>query len=482
MKPVTVHPPFGDNAPAARLFYGVPVLDGLRQLTDNSVHTACTSPPYWGLRDYGVDPQQWPRVEFTPVAGVPAVDIESQSITLGLEDDPMAYVGHLVLVFRELARVLRSDGTLWLNLGDSYAGSNASQGGDGTSSGLRRDGRREAVRVGSNRRDQERFTSQDTQTKTRAGLKNKDLVGTPWRVAMALQADGWYLRSVIPWIKRNPMPESVRDRPSSGVEYIFLFGHPASGGRYFYDADAIRAPVATPGRSSGNIRRKVATHNEEDRVNSHLGYAVPWEDQGVGRGRRNTDWFFESLEHILDGGQGLLLDPDGDPMVAGINPKPFPGAHFAVWPTTLVEPMVKAGTSEHGVCAACGTPWRRAVGRREAEDTGANVGGCPDRHDGGHREVDPTGAGGNHMATRRVGTDQWKPGCDCDAELGRAVVLDLFAGSGSTGVVATQLGREFVGIDLNADYLEIAEARITNSPVRSGEPHVEEGSVFDLFS
>jgi len=203
LKDTVIHHPLGDKPPQARLIYGVDVVDGLRMLEDASIHTICTSPPYWGLRDYGTGDEQ-----------------------IGQEDTPEAFIEGLVNVFREAKRVLRSDGTLWLNLGDSYA--NDSKWG-GTTGGKHRSDLH-GQPVGRARRV--------------TGLKPKDMVGMPWRVALALQEDGWYLRSAMPWVKRNCMPESCKDRPSSAVEYIFLFAHPESGGRYYYDIHGFRAPLA----------------------------------------------------------------------------------------------------------------------------------------------------------------------------------------------------------------------------------------------
>src|SRR5882724_2026869 len=181
-------------------------------LTDGSVHMVCTSPPYWGLRDYGMPGQ------------------------LGLERTPEEYVTALVAVFREVWRVLRDDGTCWLNLGDSYATDGKGAGGVGKSTlcmdGRPEEGRRQTALVA-------QLTQQMSPRKFSHGLKPKDLVGIPWRVAFALQADGWYLRSDVIWAKPNPMPESVTDRCTKAHEYLFLLTKSA---RYFYDAEAIKEP------------------------------------------------------------------------------------------------------------------------------------------------------------------------------------------------------------------------------------------------
>jgi DNA modification methylase len=271
----------------------------LATLPAESVQTCVTSPPYWGLRDYGHEGQ------------------------LGLEATPEEYVARMVEVFREVRRVLRPDGTLWLNLGDSYAGNG---GGGGTQSA-------------SLPKSDDRLCA-ERRVQLLGGLKPKDLVGIPWRVAFALQADGWWLRSDIVWAKPNPMPESVTDRPTKAHEYVFLF---AKSERYLYDADAIREPLvkgaagsefhtgktgehqlgrasAKP-RRSGNTERKFrGEYGGVEGSRSHQGFGVPWEDDGSGRNRRSV-W--------------------------SISTKPFSGAHFAVMPWDLAEPCVLAG-SRHG--------------------------------------------------------------------------------------------------------------------------------------
>jgi len=241
-------------------------LDVLPTLDAGSVQTCVTSPPYWGLRDYGRPGQ------------------------IGLEATPEAYVERLVAVFREVRRVLADDGVLWLNLGDSYNGSGGSGG---------------QVRPGGKVAGQPPVSGVNV-----SGLKPKDLVGIPWRVAFALQADGWYLRSDIIWSKPNPMPESVRDRCTKAHEYLFMLTKRA---RYYYDADAMQEPASQ--RASGNHARRCADGAVGDRPGDHLGRSVPW--KGTTRNRRSV-WT--------------------------ISTRPYPGAHFAVMPPALVEPCIKAGS------------------------------------------------------------------------------------------------------------------------------------------
>ena len=266
-------------------------IEAMRGMESESVHCCITSPPYWSLRDYGVDG------------------------AYGLEPTLEEYIANMVTVFREVRRVLRKDGTLWLNLGDAYA-SNPSNGRGGGStldrgaphlSGANRDG---------------------------AGLKPKDLIGLPWRVAFALQADGWYLRSDIVWHKPNPMPESVTDRPTRPHEYVFLLTKSA---RYFYDADSIRED-APYGRGS--------TFRAPKYTNNHA---------------FNNDAPAETAtnSHSYEGGRNART-------VWSIATQPYSGAHFATFPEKLVEPCILAGTSERGVCGVTGDPWERRTERNDA--------------------------------------------------------------------------------------------------------------------
>lgn len=260
-------------------------LAGLQTLADATVQTCVTSPPYFGLRDYGAAGQ------------------------IGLESTPGAYVSRLVDVFREVRRVLKPDGTLWLNLGDSYAGSWGNQGRKETR-GLQR------PINGPMMQNLKPYPIKQSNTGTApAGLKPKDLIGVPWRVAFALQADGWYLRQDIIWAKPNPMPESVRDRCTKAHEYVFLL---AKSQRYFYDAAAVKE------RSEGTAYRRAR------RESARGGYS-----RGVGHGARNDSAL--SLIHATG-------ETRNRRSVWTITPKPYKGAHFAVMPEALVTPCILAGS------------------------------------------------------------------------------------------------------------------------------------------
>lgn len=271
-------------------------LEVLRTLPDESAYCCVTSPPYWGLRDYGIEGQ------------------------VGLEPTPEEYVAKLVEVFREVRRVLRGDGTLWLNLGDTYN----SAPGWGRGGGHRLDGGKPRFRPGAARADGKvSFRSPRNRDGVHApGLKPKDLMGIPWRVAFALQADGWWLRSDIIWHKPNAMPESVRDRPTKAHEYIFLL---AKSERYYYDQDAIREPQSEESiarAQRGNWRGKPGLKR------AYLGNPprglTRQSSRPVNRGRnKRTVWTVPT--------------------------RPFKGAHFAVFPPDLIRPCILAGCPAGGI-------------------------------------------------------------------------------------------------------------------------------------
>ena len=259
-------------------------LESMRKMPDQSVNCCVTSPPYFGLRDYGMPGQ------------------------LGLEATPEKFVQALVAVFREVRRVLRDDGTLWLNLGDSYARA-PGKGGSGPG--------------GKNREWYGENYGQARGAEIPAGLKPKDLIGIPWRVAFALQADGWYLRQDIIWHKPNPMPESVRDRCTKAHEYIFLLSKSPS---YFFDSEAVREGAVRPtgGRAATFDRGGNA-------VSQHV---IPGQS---------------AAQHRADRGPVPNTGKRNRRSVWTVPPKPFKGAHFATFPPDLIEPCILAGCPEGGV-------------------------------------------------------------------------------------------------------------------------------------
>lgn len=471
------------------------VIAGLRQLPDESVHTIITSPPYYGLRSYGIPMSVWcgdpdcahewgaestrhrggPPGESDVNAGrdrsqhAETADVNTGAFCVkcsawrghfGLEPSYPLYVGHMVLIMREAWRVLRKDGTVWLNLGDSYATGAGAVGEHpgGGAQGARWRGDAERLRdekrgyrgehkpteshMGKAHYRSEVGPMTQPNRMPQPGLKPKDLMMIPERVAIALQDDGWWVRSRIPWLKRNAMPESATDRPTTATEYVWLL---TKSERCYYDKWAVSVSAAPdtddrysrgrsdshkwadggPGnqsiaksfdhmRKSGNKERK--TVEERGRPGSHLGGSVPWE--GGQRSRRNTDWFFETW-------QGLLTNEEGEPLAFIVNPAPFREAHFATFGPKFVEPMILAGTSEKGCCTKCGAPWRR-VTRKGAEleeqkrASGADSAGGYNGH--AVKEYEGTGAQDPSAVKARIleGMRQnitigWYPTCRCEA-------------------------------------------------------------------
>lgn len=525
------------------------VREVLRSLPAESVHCVVTSPPYWGLRDYKVAGQ------------------------LGLESTPEEYVANMVDVFREVRRVLRADGTVWLNLGDSYAG--------GATTGEKRPGSGRADGIVDDRAQRNR-----NGVGAVPGLKPKDLVGVPWRVAFALQQPyyagtikderdriwlaamldaegclfihkrkagqhngqgyyrtndnygpgveisntslavieriqalvgkgsistsdagdhgrkqtlyrwnlrttesrdfvrelyphlvakqqqariligcpssgeraqaahaalmalhktgisdvdfpapasmfepGWYLRSDVIWSKLNPMPESVTDRPTKAHEYLFLLSKSA---RYYYDSDAKQAAMAATGSSS--TQRRMAGFNDRWDAKERAAW-VEREARGA---------------HAGGGDGGLRRNLRS---VWTVATQPYPGAHFATFPQRLVEPCIKAGTSERGVCPECGAPWAPMTDVTYDEQG---------RTTNGPRSISNRGitAGFTQRLVRLTSITGWRRSCAHDAEPVPAVVLDPFGGSGTTSLVAERLGRRSIYIDLSAEYAQQAMERI----------------------
>lgn len=292
-------------------------LNRLRKIPSGVINTCVTSPPYFGLRDYGVDGQ------------------------IGLEATPEEFVAKMVEVFREVRRVLRDDGTLWLNLGDSYAGAGYSNHKNTGGAQVDQGGKQRHL--------------------SGTGLKNKDLIGIPWRVAFALQADGWYLRQDIIWHKPNPMPESVRDRCTKAHEYIFLL---SKSMRYYFDNGAIKEPATSNSIGAAASFKRVGSKREQ---------TIPGQGYGTHRPEREYVAYNETRNRRS---------------VWTVATKPFSGAHFATFPPALIEPCILAGAPSEGI------------------------------------------------------------------------VLDPFNGAGTTGLVALRNQRNYIGCELNPEYVAMSEQRI----------------------
>jgi DNA modification methylase len=365
---------------------------------DAFVHTCVTSPPYYALRDYGVAGQ------------------------IGLEATPEAFIAKLVEVFREVRRVLRDDGTLWVNMGDSY---NAYNGNRGTASEF------------AGKRNEMEPAFPKGHGLAAKGLKPKDLIGIPWMLAFALRADGWYLRSEIIWAKKNCMPESVTDRPTKAHEHIFLL---SKRPEYFYDAEAIKEPVA---------ESSIARVSQNDGKPN-------WNTERERSGGAQSEQTMDITKMVS--ADGLRNKRD----VWHVATQPFKEAHFATFPPDLIAPCIQAGTSEKGVCDACGAPIERVTekgalaGEAKIQDT--------DRPAAGVRGVSKTSALRTNGRTWRETVQKgWRPTCKCHGGgYSKAIVLDPFMGAGTTALVAAQNGRAFLGCELNPAYKEIADKRIAN--------------------
>jgi hypothetical protein len=454
-------------------------VDVMKQLPERSVQAVITSPPYWGLRSYAVCVRCHKHLTAATCWACGHVNegyVEFKRREIGAEPSSdcgtrgqaqcgACFVCSMVGVFREVYRLLRNDGVLWLNLGDSYAGSWGNQGRKETRGTQRpingpmiqevNDGRYQAVESG-------------TGSKARTGLDAGNLIGVPWRVALALQADGWILRSDVPWVKRSAMPEPSDNRPNKALEYFFMFVKDMD---YFFDMEAIRQP--SPDYKVDRIERERVAGLNKDLGSKH---GEEFDHRGIlglqhggrqpGRNFRNGDLWFQSVEPPR-GAVGV-----GDELVGlDVTGRGYKGAHFATYSQDLIEPLILSSTSDYGACAECGAPWQRMVIKERAESRVSGGGNCIGKQ--GH-DVDGTGAQqeSNYKQVVATTTVGWEPRCACGArsEVRPCLTLDPFVGSGTTCAVSLQLGRSSWGIDLNDKYLhDHAMIRVTqaiNAPRR----------------
>jgi DNA modification methylase len=454
------------------------IIDVVPTLPADFFHTIVTSPPYWAARDYKIEPTSWPEITYT-LFGMIEIVVPPMVCQLGLETYPEHFIGHMVHVFRLLRRVLRDDGTVWMNMGDCY---NSKSGGY---KDKKHNGYHKYLSEG---------TSQATMKINRnlrnMGLKGKDQVGIPWLLAFALRSDGWYLRQDIIWNKPNPMPESVNDRCTKAHEYIFLL---SKAKKYYYDAYAISTEVADASvkrymqdienqkgsdraaggeKTNGTMKAVIKGYDhKEDKsagIAGHSGYFnKDGELIGNGRANKKSVWTFSNK---------------------GTSEK-----HFATYPQELALDPIKASTSEHGCCASCGTPWVRIVDKIltaskvapktfVVDDRDHNS----DKNDQGSNRAKDGHKSGHHYV---YSNSQWEPRCECNGKLLKEVyhiekegrkmkrirytytpnipieqhpvvpcrVLDPFGGRNTTGIVARKLGRDFVSVEKGPHHIAIAE-------------------------
>jgi len=345
-------------------------------------------------------------------------------------------------------------------MGSSYAGSGVNDGtkNPGLSKAAQRGGPIKRPYFGGKRPNQLPYIN--------VKFKPKDLIPIPWMLAMALQADGWWLRSCMPWVKRSAMPESVTDRPASALEYVFLL---STSQKYFFDMEAIKKKAAYPNgpNSPGCIKSPYGqsfTRNapliSDNRKELHgptysrHRLSIPGGQSltnKIGRNFRNTDLYYESIKPP----HGIIFAGD-EPVGLDVNPQPFKEAHFATFPPKLITPAIKAGSSEHGCCAECGKPWKRVVKKEYGEDTSST-----NHIAGGDRTIGQGWEGTQRRAEVKTQTLGWQPTCKCKTkDRILAKILDPFFGSGTTGLVAEKYNRAWVGIELSEDYSAIAKDRL----------------------
>jgi hypothetical protein len=477
-------------------------------LANGSIHAVVTSPPYFALRSYeGVSPTDWPELAYAPMPGLPPVVVPAMRCCLGAEPDPAAFVGHLVAIFDDVRRVMHKQSCAWVNLGDSYATKPAGN-------TLPRDLQPRSDRF--NPMGMAACLNQlacKTQKPT-SGLLEKNLLGVPWRFALAMQGRGWYLRSAPPWVKPgNAMPESCQDRPTTAHESLFMFTKSAD---YYFDMESVRRGIALSTVERDRYSRIAREGTKGDLSNAagvlsratlglggeHRGpkYAVAHDHETpsnpAGRSLRTADLFLDSLDdliawhrdrldHLTRARQsgGLVASDADDPAAVLVNPEAFRGSHYAVMPSRLAEILVRCSTSEAGVCVTCGAPWERVVERESLKPV--DYGGKsvtedphhPYRRMNANQHARRILAGDLHrspsFAPKTLG---WRPTCSCPPGPTRAaVVLDPFVGSGTTLVAALALERDALGLDASADYLRMAARRLDRPHARPRAEPADDG-------
>jgi len=420
----------------------------MSELPDETVQCVVTSPPYWGLRKYEGDQEliwggdascehEWGdnlhragyRASDTNPGKLQSMATQNRNVghsnfcqkcgawkgSFGLEPTPELYVQHTVEIMQEIKRVLRKDGVCFLNLGDSYFASGGAHKPEHANPGLSKSAQRGGVPHGG---------------QNHPNLKPKDMCLIPFRVAIALQDAGWWVRSVIIWQKKNPMPESVQDRPTNAHEYILML---TKSKKYYYDVDAVREKLS-PTTMPRLLRGVSNTHKN---INGAPGQTPHTMSQHREHG--------EGYANINPAGRNLRD-------VWTFPTQPFPGAHFAVFPEKLPELCIKAATSEKGCCPKCGAPWARVIDRDNYQ-----------KHESEYQSKEVRGINADrskHSPPVDTKTIGWKPTCNCGLDPIPCTVLDPFAGSGTSLLVAKKLQRKAVGYELSRDYCKLDEARI----------------------
>ncbi len=475
-------------------------LEVLKSLPSNSIHCVITSIPYWSLRVYDIDPVIWdgdPKCKHNFESEIKinkkrfsanANDVFCSKCgawkgSLGLEPSIDLFLKHIVDIFDEIKRVLRNDGTCWLNVGDSYA-----------QQGVRNNKEQQLAnqkRAKSKNYHTQAFNSSkgwDRGVSSRSafdgtGIKTKDLVGQPWLVAFALRSAGWFLRADIIWHKLTAMPESVVDRPSRAHEYIFLLTKTAS---YYYDRFAVQEPAAA--ESFARASRAISSKNK------YVNGAPGQNKQRLNQPRKNAK---ESDK------KAIVFAKRNRRTVWSFANQSFKGSHFATFPVVLPEICLKAGSSEHGCCYACAAPFKRIV--KPSSEYSKLLGKGYHDHSAdlyrGKMSAGKKNENFKHSVIAEYLTVGWKPTCSCYDDKYKAfprtknhkkliaqnktgswikrakarplshvpvvpcTILDPFAGSGTTMIASMLNNRNSIGIELSAKYVELAKERIeTDTP------------------
>lgn len=382
------------------------VIEQLQTLPDKCVQCCFTSPPYWMLRSYL------------------SSDHPLKTLEIGLESTLEEYIDNLVKIFAEVWRVLRDDGVLWVNIGDSHANYNYHP------------NKKQGNPVYNKNRPSRELTHTPVKL-VPLGMKKKSLFGIPWRLAFALQDFGWILRSEIIWNKTNCLPESCTDRPTKSHETVFLF---AKKQRYFYDADAVRTPL-------------------KDKTYTTFGSQYQPQGNDPSGNVKSANWNGSMDE------RKPRLDADGNPAGANLRSvwdiavSTYDGAHFAVMPEQIARNGIRAGSSPYA-CEKCNAPWRR-----QTKKTAMVVRPGPKAGQYNSRTTDHVSGTMVKPPTRQ--TIGFEPTCLCDNEgKGKCIVLDPFMGSGTTGFVSIEEGRDYIGVDINQDYINLAHKRIETAQPR----------------
>lgn len=406
--------------PDATIYQGH-ALDVLRGMPAGSVDCVITSPPYWGLRAYKTEPIIWDdhagcEHEWGDQQGSFCLKCHAWNGELGLEPTIELYVSHLLVVFDEVKRVLKKTGTLWVNMGDSYAASAPGH-----------------CRTWQHGNDDNRDSSMERRTTLNLGISAKSLCLIPERFALGMVERGWILRNNIIWVKSNPMPESVKDRFTGTYEYVYFF---TKAQRYWFEQQ-FEQYTEPMNRWGGDIL-KADGESTWDKGTGQASYRDRnMRPNSLGRNKRDV-W--------------------------EINTQPYPGAHFAVFPEKLVETPILAGCA-WAICKKCGKAREKIIDREITFHSGSGKSGNIPRGKWEGQEQETSGSYDIRMGPKVEIIDKGYTDCRCDADFEPGVVMDIFAGSGTTGAVAKRLGRKYIGIELSDKYCKLHRKRLQAVPL-----------------